>query len=237
MIGALVMFVLLVIFYIIISDIITVFFRLTGMTADKARFQVVSLLTNSGFTTQESEAVVNSRLRRRLALGTMLFGYAFTVTILSAMFNVFMSMGKAEISSLLVAFPSFSLVLVAFFVLRKVKFFKKPFDRWIEKLATQVMFGKNANQVLLVEEYGSMVVAHIYLHTVPQVLQDTTLADSQLGSKYQLMVMMVKSQDGEARQAKANTILRPNDTIMVLGKRKMIWEIFENLPDKTEVFS
>lgn len=233
MVGALVMFVLLVIFYILISDIITVFFRLTGLTAEKARFQVISLLTNSGFTTQESEAVVSSKTRRRLALGTMLFGYTFTVTILSAMFNVFMNMGEAELSSLIVALPSFALVLIAFFILRRAKFFKRPFDRLIEKMATQVMFGKNANQVLLVEEYGKMVVAHVYLHTVPQMLQNTTLADSELGSKYHLMVMMVKSRGGEAQQAKADTVLQPNDTIMVLGKRKDIWEFFENIPQRS----
>ncbi|MBR2000686.1 MAG: potassium transporter TrkA, partial [Firmicutes bacterium] len=84
MAGALLMFVLLIMFYIVIADIITIFFRLAGMTEEKARFQVISLLTNSGFTTQESEAVVNSKIRRRLATATMIFGYAFTVTILSA---------------------------------------------------------------------------------------------------------------------------------------------------------
>ena len=229
MIGALIMFVLLIIFYIIISDIITVFFRLTGMTEEKARFQVVSLLTNSGYTTQESEAVVSSKTRRRLAHGTMLFGYTFTVTILSATFNVFMSMGRAELSSLFVAFPSLILVLVAFFFLRRAKFIKTRFDRWIETLANRIMFGKNANQVLLVEEYGEMVVAHIYLHTVPAELENTTLAESGLGSKYQLMVMLVKSPDGEAQQAKADTVLHPEDTIMVLGKRSTIWDVFENI--------
>ena len=81
MAGALVLFVIFVIIYVVISDIITVFFRLTGLTEENARFQVISLLTNSGFTTRESEAIVSSKVRRRLARATMLFGYAFTVTI------------------------------------------------------------------------------------------------------------------------------------------------------------
>ena len=55
MIGSMIVFVLLIIFYITIADIITILFRLTGMTEERARFQVISLLTNSGFTTQESE--------------------------------------------------------------------------------------------------------------------------------------------------------------------------------------
>ena len=157
MIGALIMFVLLIIFYIIISDIITVFFRLTGMTEERARFQVISLLTNSGFTTQESEAVVNSTIRRRLAIGTMLFGYCFTVTILSATFNVFMNLSKTELSSILVTFPLLTLLLITFLFLRRASFFKRRFDRTIESLANRIMFGKNTNQLLLVEEYGEMV--------------------------------------------------------------------------------
>ena len=106
MIGSMIIFVLLIIFYILIADIITIFFRLTGMTEERARFQVISLLTNSGFTTQESEAVVTSKIRRRLARATMLFGYAFTVTILSTTVNVFMTMSDSELGAILVAFPT-----------------------------------------------------------------------------------------------------------------------------------
>jgi len=40
---------------------------------------------------------------------------------------------------------------------------------------------------------------------------------------------MVKSNDSEAQQANATTVLRPNDTIMVLGKRRNIREIFERV--------
>lgn len=226
MIGALIMFVLLIIFYIIISDIITVFFRLTGMTEERARFQVISLLTNSGFTTQESEAVVNSTMRRRLATGTMLFGYCFTVTILSATFNVFMNLSKTELSSILVAFPILILFLVMFLFLRRAPFFKRHFDHWIEALANRIMFGRDANQLLLVEEYGEMVLAHIYLHTVPDILNGITLGEADLAAKYQLAVMIVKPAKGDAYQAHADTVLHSNDTIMVLGKRKAIRKVF-----------
>lgn len=229
MIGALIMFVLLIIFYIIIADIITVFFRLTGMTEEKARFQVVSLLTNSGFTTQESEAVVTTKIRRRLARATMLFGYAFTVTILSTTVNVFVTMNDTELNAVIVVLPSLLAVLVVFYFLRKSMFLKSRFDGWIERIGNRIMFGKKANQVVLVEEYGSMVVAHIYLHTVPEMLKDTRLADSGIMSDHHLMVMMVKSTDEDARQANGNTILRPKDTIMVLGDRKTIRDVFENI--------
>ena len=70
---------------------------------------------------------------------------------------------------------------------------------------------------------------HIYLHKVPEILREVTLAQSGLMSNHQIMVMMVKSNDSEAQQANATTVLRPNDTIMVLGKRKNIREIFERV--------
>ena len=50
---------------------------------------MVSLLTGSGFTTRESEMLLSSRSRRRLARNTMLFGYVFNVTFVSAVVNVF----------------------------------------------------------------------------------------------------------------------------------------------------
>ncbi len=229
MIGTLIVFVLLIIFYILIADVITIFFRLTGMTEERARFQVISLLTNSGFTTQESEAVVTTKIRRRLARATMLFGYAFTVTILSTTVNVFVTMNDTELNAVIVVLPSLLAVLTAFYFLRKSIFLKSRFDGWIERIGNRIMFGKKANQVVLVEEYGSMVVAHIYLHTVPEMLKDTRLADSGIMSDHHLMVMMVKSVDEDARQANGNTILRAKDTIMVLGDRKTIREVFENI--------
>ena len=229
MIGSIIIFVLLIIFYIIIADIITIFFRLTGMTEERARFQVISLLTNSGFTTQESEAVVTLKIRRRLAKATMLFGYAFTVTILSTTVNVFMTMSDSELSAVLVLIPALLLILAVFYFMRKSIFLKTKFDGWIEQFGNWIMFGKKANQVVLVEEYGSMVVAHIYLHTVPKFLEDTTLAESGIMSEHNLMIMMVKSTDDDARQANGGTILKPKDTIMVLGKRQTIREIFENI--------
>ena len=227
--ASLILFVLFIIIYIVISDIITIFFRLTGLTEEKARFQVISLLTNSGFTTQESEAVVSSKIRRRLARATMLFGYAFTVTIVSTTVNFFMTLGKSELDSLLFLIPILLLVVLAFHFLRKSVFFKTKFDECIEAIGNRIMFGKQSNPVVLVEDYGEMVVAHIYLRQVPAILRDIPLSESVIMSQYNIMVMMVKNKAGEARQANADTVLKPNDIIMVLGKRKNIREVFEKI--------
>ena len=79
------LFSMIILLYWVIAELFTFFFRLTGLTAERARFQVTSLLTGTGFTTKESEIIMTSPRRRRLARATMLFGYVFTVTIVSAL--------------------------------------------------------------------------------------------------------------------------------------------------------
>ena len=71
---ALFLFSVIILLYWVIAEVFTIFFRFTGMPADKAHFQVISLLTGTGFTTRESEVMLGNRRRRRLAQITMLFG-------------------------------------------------------------------------------------------------------------------------------------------------------------------
>ena len=229
MAGSLILFIFFIIIYIVISDIITIFFRLTGLTEEKARFQVISLLTNSGYTTQESESIVSSKLRRRLARATMLFGYAFTVTIVSTTVNFFMTLGKSELDSLVVVLPILLLIVLGFHFLRRSSFFKTKFDCWIETIGNRIMFGKRSNPVVLMEDYGNMVVAHIYLRQVPEILRGIPLSRSVIMSRYNILVMMVKQKNGGATQANADTVLKPDDIIVVLGARKNIREVFEKI--------
>ena len=96
---AMLLFSFVILLYWVIAELFTFFFRLTGLPAERARFQVVSLLTGTGFTTRESEIVLTSRLRRRLARVTMLFGYVFNITIVSAFINVFLTMKAVQAGS------------------------------------------------------------------------------------------------------------------------------------------
>ena len=49
------LFALVILGYWVISELFTLLFRFTGLPDEKARFQVISLLTGCGFTTRESE--------------------------------------------------------------------------------------------------------------------------------------------------------------------------------------
>lgn len=64
----------LLILSIIVTRVGAVALRLTGMSDDAARFQARSALTGSGFTTTESEQVVNHPVRRKIVGMLMVIG-------------------------------------------------------------------------------------------------------------------------------------------------------------------
>lgn len=58
----------------LITRVATIALTTTGLSRQSARFQARSALTGVGFTTSESEAVVNHPIRRRIVMNLMLLG-------------------------------------------------------------------------------------------------------------------------------------------------------------------
>lgn len=70
---------------IVITRVATVMLTATGLSRDVARFQARSAFSGAGFTTTESESVVNHPVRRRIVLQLMLLGAAGIVTSLTSL--------------------------------------------------------------------------------------------------------------------------------------------------------
>ena len=69
---------------VIIVRIAAVGLALTGVSKDLAQFQAMSAFTRSGFTTKESEDIVNHPLRRRIVMHLMLVGNVGSVAAISS---------------------------------------------------------------------------------------------------------------------------------------------------------
>jgi len=69
----------------LITRIATVALSLTGMSRQSARFQARSAMTGVGFTTRESEHILNHPVRRRIVMWLMLLGNAGIVTIVATL--------------------------------------------------------------------------------------------------------------------------------------------------------
>lgn len=76
---------------VLVTKIATVALTHTGLSRESARFQARSAFTGVGFTTNESETVVNHPVRRRILLILMLLGNAGIVTAISSLILTFLS--------------------------------------------------------------------------------------------------------------------------------------------------
>ena len=153
------LFAVLILLYWIISEMFTMLFRLIGLPEEKARFQVISLLTGCGFTTHESEMILSNRPRRRLARITMLFGYVFNVTIVSALVNFFISMKISLLggSMLSLLIPLFAGALVV--VLSRTRGVRSWLDNHTMRLAGRIDGDTSMNTVILVDQIGKNAIA------------------------------------------------------------------------------
>jgi len=74
---------LVLVFSLLITRIATIALTYTGLSRQSAKFQARSAFTGVGFTTSESEKVVNHPVRRRILLLMMLVGNAGIVTVIA----------------------------------------------------------------------------------------------------------------------------------------------------------
>lgn len=80
---------LIVTLSILITRVATVALMHTGLSRQSAQFQARSAYTGSGFTTQESEKVMNHPVRRKIIFNLMLVGNAGFVTVMSSLILTF----------------------------------------------------------------------------------------------------------------------------------------------------
>ena len=220
------LFALIILGYWVISELFSLLFRFTGLPEEKARFQVISLLTGCGFTTHESELLLSTRSRRRLARLTMLFGYVFNLTIVSAFINVFFSLKVSELAADIISsiIPlSVVLFILAFIRVPKVRAWG---DRLIEKLAGRIIHKDTANTVWLMDYIGEETIAQVTLYEVPEELKGVPLSASGLKTEQNILVMLVEPKGGKAEPAGADTVFQPEDKLTVFGNYAAISRVF-----------
>ena len=221
------LFALIILGYWVISELFAMLFRFTGLPDDKARFQVISLLTGCGFTTHESELLLSTRSRRRLTRITMLFGYVFNITIVSAFINVFFSLKISELAADLISSLIPLLVILVIFLFIRVPSVRAWGDRFFEKLAGRIAHRDTANTILPMDYIGQETIAQVTLHEVPADLRDKPLSASGLKTEKNILVMLVEPLGKKAEPATAQTVFQPGDKLTVFGDYATISQVFQ----------
>lgn len=220
------LFAIMILMYWIISEVFTVLFRLIGLPEEKARFQVISLLTGCGFTTHESEMILSTRSRRRLARITMLFGYIFNVTIVSALINVFMSLKVTQLSNTFFGMLIPLVAAAAVVFLSRTRRVRKWLDRKIERAAGRMAGQAAVNTILMIDQIGSGSIATVTLNTVPDFLVGKPLAQTGLKQTLNILVLLVERKDTAPTAAQARSVFQAGDRLTVFGDYHTICKAF-----------
>ena len=92
---AVVLLVMVALISLLLTRLATIALTVTGLSRQSARFQARSALTGVGFTTSESEAVVNHPIRRRIVMNLMLVGSLGLATFIAGTLAGFLGADNA----------------------------------------------------------------------------------------------------------------------------------------------
>ena len=226
LIASVILILSFIVIYVVVIQIYSVLFRITGLTKEKARFQAISLLTNSGFTTTESEIIVSDRVRRRIAIAAMINGYAFSVVIVSLIINVILSLKEDVADQALIVMTIAFAGFVVLIVITQIPIFKRLFEKFIQSIATKLLKrNKNENIIIMLDNYGRDSMAEVHLNRVPDFMVDTPLEETKIKDKYHLNVLMLK-RSGKIVDVNKDTIFKKGDQLVVFGSNSSIANVF-----------
>lgn len=207
--------------FIFFIEFFTILYQLTGIAKSKARFQVISILTGTGFTTKESEIITSSRIRRNIAQIIMIFGFTSTATIVTLIYNFISNFSQLTLWDLLILVIALSLIFFLFSFSKA----RKLMDTTIEKVATRAMFGKNTNSIMIKDSYDNdEVIAQVVIKVIPPALDGKTLEQSNI-SKLGINMLVIE-RDSSVLHVTKDTKLIKEDTITLFGPIKIINDIF-----------
>lgn len=223
-----VIFTLFIIYFIIYKLFITLFV-ITGLSREKARLQVVGLLTLSGYTTKESELVVGDRLRRKLAIICQWCGIVMTTLITALIICIVSALDFSVednhyLRNILITFFSSLGTLVALILLTRVKALKGFFYGALEK----ILYGnkiKNGNAIVFGEEKYKKVFATVYINRVPEIMKDKTLSEINFDA-VSIMVLNVHFNNVDGTADVDDVVLKRGYKLEVYGDPESIKKVF-----------
>ena len=215
-----------VMIYIVLIQIFSILFRITGLTNQKAKFQAISLLTTCGFTTTESEIISNDKVRRKIAIVAMVIGYAFSAIIVSLIITLLVNLNQTQTSSTFKVILIAAGIFVGLLIFFQLPFVKKALECIIAKLALKVIRRNNfENTITILDAYGKDAICEISINNLPDILEDTPLSEVHLRDKYKINILMLKRRS-KIMEITKDTILQYRDVIVVFGVYQSVKDLF-----------
>ena len=221
--------------YLLMIEVFSVAFKLTGLATNKIKFQVASLFTSAGFTTVESELITNDDRRRRIAVICMYTGHIFSVVIMGLIINVFISIwAQTGVNQELVFYEWYFIVFyIASGIFLIVLFLKIPpinkrFQKMLENIAIKSSVRRRRSNIITVlDYYGRSAVVEIVLNKIPPFAKELTLFEMELTKKYAMILLTIRRGNRRVSVSK-DTMLVVGDVIVAYGHINDIKDAFIN---------
>ncbi len=229
--------------YLFVIEAFFVAFKLTGLATNKIKFQVASLFTGSGFTTNESELIVNDERRRKIAIACIYTGHIFSVVIMGLVINVFFSIttlvGSGASTThtftewyFIVFYVAAGLFLLMLFI--KIPPINRRFQKLLESIAiNSSKKSRNTNIITVLDLYGKHAIAEVVLNKIPEFAKEKSLIEMGLTKKFLINVLSIRRGKRIVEVTK-DTMFSKGDVLVIYGLINDIKEAFINSLEKKE---
>lgn len=229
--------------YMFTVEVFSVAFKLTGMATSKIRFQVASMFTGAGFTTNESELIVNDDRRRKIAIACIYTGHIFSVVIMGLIINVFFSIGTVVGSGATTEHTFTEWYFIVFYVasalfLLMVLIKIPPINRRFQKLLETIAINsskksRNTNIITVLDLYGKHAIAEVVLNRIPDFAKEKSLIEMGLTKKFLINVLSIR-RGKRIMDVTKDTMFSKGDILVIYGLINDIKEAFVNSLEKKE---
>jgi len=209
----------------LITKVAALMLEHTGLSSASAKFQARSAYTGAGFTTDESEKIVNHPLRRKIISYLMLIGNAGIITAMSSLILTFVLPDNwaSRLYGLLIVIGG---VVLLFYMIRS-----KWLDTWLSGIINRAL---KKYTDLDVQDYASVLrISGDYQITEYKVDDESRLLNQSLIDlelhRYGIQVLGIERKNGDyIGTPNGNTVITEGDSLTLYGKREM----FKNLQDE-----
>ncbi len=210
----LIIFIILFVLILLLIEILSIVLKLTGLELNKARFQVISILTHTGFTTRESELIVQHPTRRRIASALMIISYVAQITLITLLFNVLTQASQNILGTAI----ALSIMMLFVIVVTQSKYLSERFDKVTEKLLKNKIKKMNSNgrieQVLNLSPEFSI---YELIVDTESFICDKTLQELQMKEHY-IQILKIDRGSEMIDFPRADTRVLAGDRMIVYGK-------------------
>ena len=217
--SVVIVFIVFVVLWLMI-EIFSVVLKMTGLDLTKARFQIISIITHTGFTTRESELIAQHRTRRKIASSLMLVSYISQVMLISLFVNI-LSQNRSQLIYIGILLVVIMILVILF---TRSKLVNTRFNHFVEKLLSRSITNQanmSIDKILQVSEgFG---VYEIVLEESNK-LCGNSLGSSQL-TKLQINVLKVDRGSEIYDFPDAQFVLKQGDRLVLYGKTESITNV------------